>query len=75
MTGSSEPLAHPRALPPLCASRQGHLNLVKDLPFPELDITTIGHASHKATAVEVAAKGSVLLKNEVGGQGRQAGAQ
>ncbi|PSC75758.1 putative beta-D-xylosidase 7 [Micractinium conductrix] len=30
----------------------------------KLDITTIGHASHKATAVEVAAKGSVLLKNE-----------
>ncbi len=44
--------------------RQGHFNLVRDLPFPHIDSSRLGHASHKATAREVAAKGSVLLKNE-----------
>ncbi|KAL4434180.1 hypothetical protein ABPG75_000621 [Micractinium tetrahymenae] len=46
--------------------RQGHFNLVRDLPFPHLNASHLGHPSHKATARELAAKGSVLLKNEGG---------
>jgi len=54
---------HPQPSPhPNC--RQGHFNVVRDLAFPELNDTHIGHPSHKATARELAAKGTVLLKNE-----------
>lgn len=37
--------------------------MVRDLPFPHLNNSHMGHPSHKATARELAAKGSVLLKN------------
>lgn len=45
-------------------SRQGHFNTLADMPFAELDNSAIGTEAHLATARELAAKGTVLLKNE-----------
>ena len=50
--------------------RQGHFNPLPDLPYADLDGSVFGRAAHRDTAREIAAKGSVLLKNEVGGAPR-----
>lgn len=43
--------------------RQGQLNVLDELPFADLDKDTLGRPEHIATAKEIAAKGTVLLKN------------
>ncbi|EFN57583.1 hypothetical protein CHLNCDRAFT_34794, partial [Chlorella variabilis] len=46
--------------------RQGHFNPLSELPFDHLDGSVFGRAAHRDTAREIAAKGTVLLKNAEG---------
>ena len=50
------------------ARRQGHFNPLSELPFDHLDGSVFGRAAHRDTAREIAAKGTVLLKNAEVGQ-------
>ena len=49
----------------LSPSRQGHLNVPSEMPWKELEGSTIGRPEHLRAAYDLAVKGTVLLKNAV----------